>query len=210
MKAGSNGANAITALAAATIGSTGTTNVLYWGDGGGNIYFDSSPTLKLPSISTNNKCATASSSITSLAVVPSPTPLLFYTTSGGIFEGALTASTGACSSSFSSSNLSTSRGAVQLGSRIVSDRGQDAVRSDLIEIDPVRVDPDRDHVDDRIVWIGADGGDLGGGVDEAGEGPLGGAGRSAGRRAGKVLGARRHPEDEPGGIVVGDRSRQGG
>ncbi len=97
------GADAITALAAATVGST---NVLYWGDGGGNIESLSAPSSTLPS--SFNSCGTSSTPITSLAVVPSPKPLLFYTTSGGIFEGALTS--GACpsSSSFSPSNLSTS------------------------------------------------------------------------------------------------------
>ncbi len=105
------GADAITALAAATVGST---NVLYWGDGGGNIESLSSPSSTLPSSSSSfHSCMTGTSSslsITSLTVVPlSSAPLLFYTTSGGIFKGQLTASTGACSSSsFSSSNLSTS------------------------------------------------------------------------------------------------------
>ena len=82
------GTNPITALAAATIGSTGTTNVLYWGDGGGNIESLSSPSSTLPSSSSSFKSClsgTSSTPITSLAVVPSPTPLLFYTTSGGDF-----------------------------------------------------------------------------------------------------------------------------
>ena len=86
------GTNAITALAAATVGST---KVLYWGDNGRNIYYYSTPTLTLPT--STNSCTTATSSITSLAVVPSSSaPLLFYTTSGGIYEGTLTPSTGAC------------------------------------------------------------------------------------------------------------------
>ena len=99
------GADAITALAAATVG---TTNVLYWGDGGGNIESLSAPSSTLPSSFNSCLSGTSSTPITSLAVVSSPKPLLFYTTSGGIFEGALTS--GACpsSSSFSPSNLSTS------------------------------------------------------------------------------------------------------
>ncbi len=103
------GANAITALAAATFGTS--TNVLYWGDGGGNLYFSSSShTTTPPTISSSsNKCTVApSASIQSLAVVPSsPSPLLFYATSGGVYEGALTASTGACTS-FSSSLIPSS------------------------------------------------------------------------------------------------------
>ncbi len=92
------GTNAITALAAATVGST---NLLYWGDGGGKIYSYSNPNLPPPSSSsTFTSCTPASSPITSLAVVPSTTaPLLFYTTSGGIYEGTLsTSSLGACAS----------------------------------------------------------------------------------------------------------------
>ncbi len=103
------GANAITALAAVTFGTTTPTNVLYWGDNGGNIY-SASPTPTLPS-SAPSSCGSSTSSppITALAVVPSLTaPLLFYTTSGGILKGTLTSS-GACSSlTFSSSTISTS------------------------------------------------------------------------------------------------------
>ena len=101
------GTNPITALAAVTIGTS--TNVLYWGDGGGNIYSLSSPQLTLPS-SSFSKCTTSGlPSITALTVVPSTTsPLLFYTTSGGIYEGALTASTGACPTPFSATYSNTS------------------------------------------------------------------------------------------------------
>ena len=105
---GSVGTNAITALAAATVGST---NVLYWGDHGGNIYFLSPVSSTLPSITSSNKCTslTSPTPITSLAVVPSSSaPLLFYTTSGGIYEGTLTAPTGACTSSFSAIHINTS------------------------------------------------------------------------------------------------------
>ena len=101
------GTNPITALAAATVG---TPNVLYWGDGGGNIYSYSNPNLPPPSSSFTPCSSTlASSPITSLAVVPSSSaPLLFYTTSGGIYEGTLTAPTGACTSSFSAIHINTS------------------------------------------------------------------------------------------------------
>ena len=97
------GANPITALAAATFGSgSSSTNTLYWGDGGGNIYYYQNPSSTLPSISsTSNSCVTGSSSgtkILSLAVVPSSTaPELFYATSAGTYEGALSLS-GGCSS----------------------------------------------------------------------------------------------------------------
>ena len=99
------GTNPITALAAATVG---TTNLLYWGDGGGKIYYYSPSTPTVPT--STNSCTTATSSITALAVVPSSSaPLLFYTTSGGIYEGTLTPSTGACQTTmFSAPTNSTS------------------------------------------------------------------------------------------------------
>ena len=101
------GTNAITALAAATVGAT---NILYWGDNGGNIYFLYPVSSTLPSITSSNKCTslTSPTPITSLAVVPSSSaPLLFYTTSGGIYEGTLTAS-GACPNSFLATYSNTS------------------------------------------------------------------------------------------------------
>ena len=98
------GANPITALAAATIGSA---NFLYWGDGGGDIYYDQSPTHTPPTtISSSNSCGSASTKVLSLAVVPSTTPPeLFYATSGGVYEGAL-GSGGACSTFAPSGPLS--------------------------------------------------------------------------------------------------------
>ncbi|EQD25587.1 MAG: hypothetical protein D084_Lepto4C00072G0002, partial [Leptospirillum sp. Group IV 'UBA BS'] len=107
------GKYAITALASATFGSgTSATNVLYWGDSGGNIYFLSNPTSTIPSISSSNSCSSGSSlstKVLSLAVVPSSTsPELFYATSGGVYEGALSTTTlGACSS-FSSTLITSS------------------------------------------------------------------------------------------------------
>ena len=97
------GANPITALAAATIGSA---NFLYWGDGGGNIS-STSPLPTTPPSSTPSTCTSPSLStkILSLAIVPSTSPPeLFYATSGGTYEGALS-SGGACPFSSSSGPL---------------------------------------------------------------------------------------------------------
>ena len=101
------GTNPITALAAATIGST---NFLYWGDGGGNIYSTSSllttPPTSTSSLSACTPTTPTTTKILSLAVVPSSnSPELFYATSGGVYEGAL-GSGGACSTFAPSGPLS--------------------------------------------------------------------------------------------------------
>ena len=95
------GANPITALAAATIGST---NFLYWGDGGGNIYSTSPLSTTPPSSLSSCTSTPLNTKILSLAVVPSSLEL-FYATSGGVFKGSL-GSGGTCdSTSFSPASL---------------------------------------------------------------------------------------------------------